>query len=94
MDDVPKEDGPVQEQQKVEDISKEALGLPKGFEWVEVNLENEQEITDVYSLLRDHYVEDSEGIFRFEYPIEFLKWILCAPGYKKEWHIGVRSTEG
>ena len=43
-------------------------------------------------MLREHYVEDSEGIFRFDYPINFIKWSLCVPNYKKDWHIGVRAT--
>lgn len=46
----------------------------------------------LYTLLREHYVEDSEGIFRFDYPIEFLKWCLCVPGFNKDFHVGVRAT--
>jgi glycylpeptide N-tetradecanoyltransferase len=45
----------------------------------------------VYTLLREHYVEDSEGIFRFDYPIEFLKWCLCGPGYNKDLHVAVKA---
>ena len=45
-------------------------------------------------LLKDHYVEDTDGIFRFEYSIEFLKWALITPDCIKDWHVGVKSTNG
>lgn len=47
----------------------------------------------MYELLRDNYVEDSEHTFRFDYPVEFLRWALTSPGYKPEWHIGVRASK-
>jgi len=31
-------------------------------------------------------------MFRFEYPIDFLRWILCPPNYVPSWHIGIRLT--
>ena len=48
---------------------------------------------EVFTLLRENYVEDTEHTFRFEYPVEFLKWALLVPGYNKEWHLGVRSAK-
>ena len=45
----------------------------------------------MFELLKNHYVEDSEGNFRFLYPIELIRWVLCVPGFKKEWHVGIRS---
>jgi len=44
----------------------------------------------VYTLLTQNYVEDKEHAFRFDYSIEFLRWALLVPGYKQEWHLGVR----
>jgi glycylpeptide N-tetradecanoyltransferase len=44
-------------------------------------------------LLRENYVEDKEHQFRFDYPVDFLRWALVIPGYKKEWHIGVRVSK-
>lgn len=38
-------------------------------------------------------MEDSEHTFRFDYPIEFLRWALLVPGYKQEWHLGVRVVK-
>ena len=48
---------------------------------------------EVYELLRDNYVEDSESTFRFDYPVEFIRWALAVPGYQKEWHVGVRVSK-
>jgi glycylpeptide N-tetradecanoyltransferase len=38
-------------------------------------------------------VEDSESTFRFDYPVEFIRWALSVPGYNKEWHVGVRVSK-
>ena len=55
-------------------------------------MDNDGDAHEVYTLLREHYVEDNEGIFRFDYPIQFIKWTLCVPNYNKDWHIGVKAT--
>ena len=70
------------------------LPLPEGFEWTQLDMENEEDSNQIFHLLRENYVEDSEGVFRFDYPVNFLKWTLCTPNYKKEWHIGVRAKQG
>lgn len=46
-------------------------------------------MTKLYELLRDHYVEDDDNKFRFEYPREFLEWTLKIPNYKMDWHVGI-----
>lgn len=65
--------------------------LPEGFEWCDLDLSNKAELQEFYDLLYNHYVEDSDGSFRFNYSPEFLDWALKPPGWKKEWHIGVRT---
>lgn len=46
-------------------------------------------------------MEDAEGLigdallidgYSFNYSKNFLKWALQPPGYKEEWHIGVRVS--
>lgn len=69
--------------------------LVDGFEWCLIDLDDKEELQEFYDLLYNHYVEDTDGSFRFNYSPEFLKWALKPPGYKKEWHIGVRTkSEG
>ena len=65
--------------------------LLDGFEWCLVDLEDPEELHELYDLLENHYVEDTDGSFRFKYSVEFLSWALKPPGWKKEWHIGVRT---
>ncbi|KAF3903970.1 hypothetical protein ABW21_db0209376 [Orbilia brochopaga] len=60
------------------------------FEWCTVDLDNEEELGEVYTLLNGHYVEDDEAMFRFAYSSHFFKWALKSPGWRKDWHIGVR----
>lgn len=72
-------------------ITPEPGKLLEGFEWCEVDLTNEEELREFYELLYNHYVEDTDGSFRFNYSTNFLRWALMPPGWKKDWHIGVRA---
>jgi len=86
------EDGPVKDV-KIEDVPKDPRPLYPGFEWVVMDLNDEGELKEVYELLSGHYVEDHEAMFRFNYSPSFLSWALKAPGWRKDWHIGVRATQ-
>lgn len=46
--------------------------LPEHFDWVEMDLENKENIKEVYTHLYENYVEDEDGYFRFNYSEEFL----------------------
>ncbi len=61
------------------------------FEWCLVDVEEEDELQELFELMDNHYVEDTEGSFRFKYSPTFLRWALKPPGWKKDWHIGVRT---
>ncbi|KAK1964807.1 N-myristoyl transferase [Colletotrichum sublineola] len=86
------EDGPIRIQ-TVEEVPKEASPMVTGFEWVIMNLEDDGEMKEVYELLNGHYVEDDEAMFRFNYSPSMLRWALMAPGWRKEWHVGVRASQ-
>ncbi|KAH6561708.1 hypothetical protein BASA62_009647 [Batrachochytrium salamandrivorans] len=83
-------DGIIDPNRPAEEIQQEPYPLHKEFEWASLNLENEQEIRDVYQLLSANYVEDDDATLRFDYSAEFLKWALMPPGWRSDWHIGVR----
>ncbi|KAK4692357.1 hypothetical protein P7C71_g4829, partial [Lecanoromycetidae sp. Uapishka_2] len=57
-----------------ETISKEPSKMLEGFEWVTMDLTNDNELEEVYDLLTGHYVEDGEAMFRFNYSPSFLNW--------------------
>ncbi|KAJ4461830.1 putative Glycylpeptide N-tetradecanoyltransferase [Paratrimastix pyriformis] len=71
-------------------IRRDPLPLPPGFEWFTVDVDNQSEMQKLFDLLSEHYVEDTEGMFRFRYSIPFLRWALKPPGYLRAWHVGVR----
>lgn len=57
-----------------EKVSKEPAPLTEGFEWVTMDLTNDEEVQEVFELLSGHYVEDNEALFRFNYSTSFLRW--------------------
>ncbi|KAL8895421.1 MAG: hypothetical protein Q9207_008182 [Kuettlingeria erythrocarpa] len=76
-----------------EKVPKEPQQLLEGFEWVTMDLTDDKELEEVWELLNGHYVEDDEAMFRFNYSVSFLNWALKAPGWRKEWHVGVRASK-
>lgn len=84
------EEGEI-EKGKLDEVRQEPYALPGGFTWSNINLEDESELNEVYELLRDHYVEDSDHMFRFDYQKEFLKWALLPPKQFSDWICGVRG---
>ena len=75
----------------VDDVDAEPLGIPAGYHWSVVNIEDDNECEEVYNLLTQNYVEDDDNMFRFDYSVKFLQWALTPPGYKKDWLFGVRG---
>lgn len=55
-------------------------------------MNDEAQLREIYELLSAHYVEDDDNMFRFAYSPEFLRWALQPPGYRAEWHCGVRVS--
>lgn len=62
-----------------EKVSKEPDPLVEGFEWTTLDLTNETELHELYDLLTNHYVEDDNAMFRFNYSQEFLHWLVPLP---------------
>ncbi|KAI9309559.1 glycylpeptide N-tetradecanoyltransferase 2-like protein [Cunninghamella echinulata] len=93
---VPKHDeeikdiGPIEPSLPVDQVSKTPTPLPKEFEWCELDMRNEKEAKELYELLTLNYIEDDDAQFRFDYSVDFLKWALQPPGWRKDWLVGVR----
>lgn len=93
---VPKLDEKVVDNEAIEpnkpisEIRPEPYALPDGFKWETLNLDEPLILTELYTLLNENYVEDDDAMFRFDYQPEFLKWALQPPGWRNEWHCGVR----
>ena len=54
-------------------IRTEPLTLPDNFIWDEINLSDDSQLAEVYTLLSENYVEDEDNMFRFDYSPEFLR---------------------
>lgn len=89
-DEITKE-GPIDDK-TVDQVAKEPYALPKEFEWVTVDIEDQKQLEEVYELLYYNYVEDDQEEFRMKYSPKFLEWALKCPGWYKEWMVGVRAA--
>lgn len=67
-------------------VRKEPDPLPAAYEWVTMDLTSKEEMQEVYSLLSNHYVEDDDARFRFNYSFSFLTWYVSL-------HLFVISTD-
>jgi glycylpeptide N-tetradecanoyltransferase len=84
--------GPIDEVKSggATEVRAEPYPLPNQFEWSTVDIDDSEEVKEVYVLLSENYVEDDDSMFRFDYSTEFLRWALKPPGYIQHWHLGVR----
>jgi glycylpeptide N-tetradecanoyltransferase len=48
--------------------------LPAPYVWSDLEINNEAELNELYTLLSENYVEDDDNMFRFDYSCEFLRW--------------------
>ena len=48
-------------------ISVQPVPLLSQFEWCEVDVHSEEQMTELYQLLNENYVEDHDEMFRFDY---------------------------
>ncbi len=78
------------EDEKAKKIRPTPYDLPPGLSWSDLDIHNDDEAQELYVLLRDHYVEDKDAMFRFNYSIDFLRYALTPPGWRKDFHLGVR----
>lgn len=75
-------------------IRQEPYAMPEGFAWSDLDVTDEGVLREIYTLLNENYVEDDDAMFRFDYSMGFLTWALTPPGYRKEFHLGVRAARG
>ncbi|RHY30379.1 hypothetical protein DYB32_004356 [Aphanomyces invadans] len=89
----PVDHAPIDSPKTVDDVRATPLKLPAGFAWCDLDMTDAGDAKELYDLLYQNYVEDDDNMFRFDYSIEFLKWVLTSPGYHKSWHVGVRNEK-
>ncbi|OAF71969.1 hypothetical protein A3Q56_00260 [Intoshia linei] len=77
----------------IDNIKTEPYQIPDGFEWYVMDINDPEEMKKLYELLKLNYVEDEDCLFRFNYSINFLKWALSPPNWKRDWHLCVRGIK-
>jgi len=82
--------GPMEEK-TLDQVQQEPYSLPSSeYVWETLDVTNDAQLDEIYTLLFENYVEDDDNMFRFDYSPAFLLWALMPPGYLPEWHVGVR----
>lgn len=84
---------PIEPNKSKDEIRKEPYSLPQGFQWDTIDIGDPLVLMELYTLLNENYVEDDDNMFRFDYSPEFLRWALQPPGWKRQWHCGVRVVK-
>lgn len=80
------------ETKSVDEVQTQPLSLPQGYSWEVLDLKDDATAQELYQLLTNHYVEDSEGKFRFDYSVDFLRWALAPPDNFDDWNVGVSAN--
>lgn len=83
-------EGEIEPPTPLSEVKADPYNLPLAYEWTTCDMLDDTTCLEVYNLLTNHYVEDDDNMFRFNYSKEFLNWALHPPNYFKSWHIGVR----
>ena len=86
-------EGPIVPDKPIDEIRSEPYNMPPGFEWSVLDICDEEQRLELYTLLANNYVEDDDCLFRFDYSQEFLQWALTPPGYRNDFLLGVRATK-
>ncbi|XP_043229106.1 glycylpeptide N-tetradecanoyltransferase 2-like isoform X1 [Amphibalanus amphitrite] len=84
---------PLEGDKEVSEVRAEPYSLPDGFKWDTMNLDDPEQLNELYTLLTNNYVEDDDNMFRFDYSPKFLDWALRPPGWVTDWLCGVRVTK-
>jgi glycylpeptide N-tetradecanoyltransferase len=59
------ENCPIDALKTVAEVKQEPYSLPGGFQWCCVNVLDPVEVSEVYTLLTENYVEDDDNMFRY-----------------------------
>ena len=78
------------ENKKIDDIDKKAINLQENFSWYQFDLDNDQDLDELYNFLLQYYVLEKTASLRFHYSKNFLKWFLKPKEFYSDLIIGVK----
>lgn len=76
-----------------EEFLQTPMTLPRGYEWCELDVQNEVDLNRLCTFLRSYYATDPADNFRISYANETVLWNVTPPGYRKEWHVAVVKSD-
>jgi glycylpeptide N-tetradecanoyltransferase len=65
---------PFEPNKPVSEVQQEPFKLNDLFEWSDLNIDDVEQLEELYNLLYENYVEDDDNMFRFDYSKDFLLW--------------------
>lgn len=80
-------------EEKISKLSLEPLPIHESFEWFDLDETDSDQMEELYELLADNYVADSEAYFQFAYEKESIRWAINVPGTFSDWKLGVRTKD-
>lgn len=60
----------------VADVKQDEYSMPAGFKWVSLDVNDPVQLTELYTLLSENYVEDDDCMFRYK-PKILIVLCLC-----------------
>jgi len=71
----------------------EPIKLPKEYEWSTLDLNNDEQISELSDFLLNNYLSNDNRTRLYFYSKESIKWYALCPGYSPELFVCVRDKE-
>ncbi|PKA62380.1 Glycylpeptide N-tetradecanoyltransferase 1 [Apostasia shenzhenica] len=85
--DVNLPEGPIVQPTPGPDIKQEPYNLPAEYEWAAVDVEDGRSFEALHGFIDSNF--ESNRDFSSIYSEDYLRWVLCSPGFIKSLHVGV-----
>ncbi|CAH3157078.1 unnamed protein product, partial [Porites evermanni] len=90
LDEEVSECGCIEENKPIEELRSEPYTLPQGFVWDTLDISNEK-VVWIIKVTRQRKIENQPTVKKFHPEFNFDMYMaLKPPGWKSEWHCGVR----
>ena len=76
---------------KFEEFPEKKVELPNNYKWSDIDINDNNQLEELYIFLSENYIEDGDNMFRLEYSKDFIRWQLQKPGYIPEWFCSIRN---
>jgi len=71
----------------------EPIALPPGFEWINIDPDDDEKMEELSQFLNDQYVEEQGGTFRLAFDRQTLQWAYKFPGFNKDYIVAIVNSK-